>query len=102
MSIDTTNNDNTIAKAGVTSVLQASTKMQDLDSNKQKLIDYISQSLIGSHWNTHLRTVFGQKPFVYLDHTASSKNVSFIEDYLRETIMPIYANSHSMQSASGK
>jgi selenocysteine lyase/cysteine desulfurase len=39
---------------------------------------------------------------MYLDHTASSKNLSFIEDYIRDNIMPIYANSHSMQSATGK
>jgi len=39
---------------------------------------------------------------MYLDYTASGKSLTFIEDYLRNTIMPLYANSHSMQSASGK
>jgi hypothetical protein len=32
---------------------------------------------------------------MYTDYTASGKSLNFIEDYLREEIMPIYANTHS-------
>lgn len=39
---------------------------------------------------------------MYCDYTASGKSLKFIEDYLQTNIMPVYANSHSMQSASGK
>jgi len=46
--------------------------------------------------------VFGQKPHFYLDYTASGKALTFIEEYILKTIMPLYANTHSMQSASGK
>lgn len=39
---------------------------------------------------------------MYCDHTASAKSLIFIENYLRDNVMPLYANTHSMQSASGK
>ena len=39
---------------------------------------------------------------MYCDYTASGKSLKFIEDYMQNQIMPLYANTHSMQSASGK
>lgn len=92
----------TFLNAGVTSAIEVEQKQQDLQKNKQKLIEYIGRSIIGSHHNTTLNTVFGLKPHIYCDYTASGKSLTFIEDYLRDTIMPLYANTHSMQSASGK
>ena len=52
--------------------------------------------MIGSNHNTLLRTVFGEKPHVYCDYTASGKSLRFIEDYIVSQIMPLYANTHSM------
>lgn len=75
---------------------------QDLTEEKIKLISYIRENVIGSHHNTILCTPFGDKPQVYTDYTASGKSLNFIEDYLRQTVMPIYANTHSKQSQSGK
>lgn len=58
--------------------------------------------MIGSSDGTMLRTVFGEKPQIYCDYTASGKALKFIEDYMQSHIMPLYANSHSMHSATGK
>jgi selenocysteine lyase/cysteine desulfurase len=77
-------------------------KEADLSANKDKLISYIRQNIIGSNIDTLLRTVFGEKPHLYVDYTASGKSLRFIEDYMQRVIMPLYANTHSMQSASGK
>ena len=74
----------------------------DLERNKAKLLSYIRDSVIGSNHNTLLRTVFGEKPHVYCDYTASGKSLRFIEDYITNQVMPLYANTHSMQSAGGK
>lgn len=60
------------------------------------------QNIIGNADSTLIRTVFGPKPQVYCDYTASGKSLHFIERYIETNIMPLYANSHSMQSASGK
>ena len=74
----------------------------DLERNKAKLLSYIRDGVIGSNHNTLLRTVFGEKPHVYCDYTASGKSLRFIEDYITNQVMPLYANTHSMQSAGGK
>jgi len=65
------------------------------DDAKDKLVSYIRENVIGSHTNTSLKTPFGEKPQMYTDYVASGKSLNFIEDYLREEIMPIYANTHS-------
>ena len=87
---------------GVTSAQDVAARADELQRNKAKLVAYIRESVIGSNHNTLLRTVFGEKPHVYCDYTASGKSLRFIEDYIQNQIMPLYANTHSMQSASGK
>jgi selenocysteine lyase/cysteine desulfurase len=44
---------------------------------------------------------FGPRRLVYCDHTASGRALSFIEDYLRERVLPLYANTHTEASATG-
>lgn len=73
-----------------------------MEENKEVLLQYIRTNVIGSNHDTLLRTAFGEKPHVYMDYTASGKSLRFIEDYITNSVMPLYANTHSMQSASGK
>lgn len=58
--------------------------------------------MIGSAENTVVQTAYGERPLVYADYTASAKNLRFIEDYIQSQIMPLYANTHSLQSGTGK
>ena len=58
--------------------------------------------MIGTNYDTLIKTPFGMKPLVYADYTASGKSLKFIEDYIQEQIMPLYANTHSVQSGTGK
>ncbi|MEL6894226.1 MAG: aminotransferase class V-fold PLP-dependent enzyme, partial [Actinomycetota bacterium] len=44
---------------------------------------------------------FGPRPVVYADYTASGRSLSFIEDYLRDTVLPRYANTHTESSGTG-
>lgn len=63
------------------------------------LIDRVRQSLIGE--GELIPTSFGRKPLIYADYTASGRSLSFIEDALRERVLPFYANTHTETSFTG-
>ena len=39
---------------------------------------------------------------VYADYTASGRSLSFIEDAIRDRVLPMYANTHTEASATGR
>jgi selenocysteine lyase/cysteine desulfurase len=63
------------------------------------LIDRIRHSVIGDKYG--IQTPFGQKPLVYADYTASGRSLGFIEDFIREQVLPFYANTHTETSFTG-
>ncbi|MEH6581468.1 MAG: aminotransferase class V-fold PLP-dependent enzyme [Halioglobus sp.] len=63
------------------------------------LIHHIRNSVIGD--KRSIQTPFGQKPLVYADYTASGRSLGFIEDYIREQVLPFYANTHTETSFTG-
>ncbi|MFT5733960.1 MAG: selenocysteine lyase/cysteine desulfurase [Planctomycetota bacterium] len=44
---------------------------------------------------------FGLRPMVYADYTASGRALNFIEDYIRNRVLPLYANTHTESSGTG-
>ena len=48
-----------------------------------------------------VQTPFGERPLVYADYTASGRQLAFVEDYLR-SLSPLYANSHTEDSLTGR
>jgi selenocysteine lyase/cysteine desulfurase len=64
-----------------------------------ELIDKIRRSVIGA--GRLIETPFGHKPLVYADYTASGRALSFIEDYIRDEVLPWYANTHTETSFTG-
>ena len=63
------------------------------------LINYVRRSIIGDRQS--IQTPFGEKPLVYADYVASGRSLTFIEDYIRDHVLPYYANTHTEASFTG-
>lgn len=44
---------------------------------------------------------YGMKPVTYADYTASGRSLGFIEDFIRDEVLPRYANTHTESSGTG-
>jgi len=64
-----------------------------------ELIDKIRLSVIGA--NVAVDGPFGLRRVTYADYTASGRSLSFIEDYIRRAVLPLYANTHTETSGTG-
>lgn len=51
---------------------------------------------------TLLETPFGSRPLIYADYTASGRAYAPIESFIRERVLPFYANTHSDSSLCGR
>lgn len=71
----------------------------EIPENTKTLLETIRNGVLGS--DVKIPTPFGQKQMVYADYVASGKSLSFIEDYLRENVLPYYGNTHTITSFTG-
>ena len=67
--------------------------------DREDLVDRIRASVIGD--DTVIDGPFGGRRLVYADYTASGRALSFIEGFIREEVLPLYANTHTEASATG-
>ena len=63
------------------------------------LIERIRASVIGD--DEAVAGPYGIRRVTYADYTASGRSLSFVEDYIREAVLPLYANPHTESSGTG-
>jgi selenocysteine lyase/cysteine desulfurase len=68
-------------------------------ADESPLLRQIRESVIGDDqlmWGP-----YGARRVTYADYTASGRALSFIEEFIREVVLPRYANTHTESSGTG-
>jgi selenocysteine lyase/cysteine desulfurase len=63
------------------------------------LLERIRRGIIGE--GELMDGPFGPRRVTYADYTASGRSLDFIEDFIREAVLPRYANTHTESSGTG-
>ncbi len=70
-----------------------------MEENVQHLVEKVRDSIIGD--DRALKGPYGIRRMTYADYTASGRSLKFIEDFIRDEVLPLYANTHTETSSTG-
>ena len=81
------------------SALVTGHRASDQRPTPNPLVDLVRASVIGD--DEAVLGPYGLRRVTYADYTASGRSLSFIEDYIRDQVLPLYANTHTESSGTG-
>ncbi|CAH1427994.1 unnamed protein product [Lactuca virosa] len=62
-------------------------------------VSWLRSQIIGG--SAGILTPFGRRLLTYADHTASGRCLQYIEEYIIETVLPFYGNTHTSDNHTG-
>lgn len=71
-----------------------------MDHSPDRLIETIRASIIGD--DQLIAGAYGPRRVTYADYTASGRSLSFLENFVRDEVLPLYANTHTETSQTGR
>lgn len=69
------------------------------DHDAEALLKRIRESIVGD--DVVVDGPFGPRRVLYADYTASGRSLSFIERFIHDEVLPLYANTHTESSGTG-